>query len=273
LVQSVAAWNYSFVAGIVGVRFLFEALVAAERGDLALELAGRDVSACDSTLASCTFSQQLAEGPGTLWENWDDSPAARSQATSQLWTGSSLNHIMFGGGPGLFIYHAAGLTAAAWTSTAAEVVFELDAKVAAAVGGADVWTETASGEASLRWRLEDPCGEETLASVNISSLNNTHGEREWCIDACAPGAPLLVVEVVGMVPRALRDSWRVHVPLQLLLVNRDGDAARSVALSDPDGVVATVTADHVTLRPLGGVHHAFGVCEQRVTFRGTLHFD
>lgn len=78
------------------MRFIFESLVIGGHGDVALALAGRNTDACSGD-ATCTFSQQLARGPGTLWESYDH---------QEVYGGSSLNHIMFGGGPGLFIHHA-----------------------------------------------------------------------------------------------------------------------------------------------------------------------
>jgi alpha-L-rhamnosidase len=85
LLGSVTGWNTSFTAGIVGTRFLPEALTKAGHGDVALKLVGRDATACSTIPATCTFSQQLAAGPGSLWESWD---------FDHVWTGGSLNHIM-----------------------------------------------------------------------------------------------------------------------------------------------------------------------------------
>ena len=235
LIHSVTTWNTSLIVGIQGARFIYEALVNVGRGDLALKLVGRDVDACDYTSGSqisCTFSQQLTVGPGTLWESYD---------YASTWTGSSLNHIMFAGGAGLFIHRAAGLTQAAWgrrrgmrlgrgsamdsdvAVASAAVTFELDEAIASQLGGARVWSNSARGEAMLHWRLQS--------------------------NRC------LAIEVVGPAARrSERASWRVVVtrPRRLLLSHMQyrakveaGATSTLLEVRGPDAqhVLATGDAD------------------------------
>ena len=95
LVESVTSWNTSYIAGIIGARFLQEALVEAGRGDLALKLVGRDATACSGTV-SCTWSQQLQRGqcaqpvygPHTSWASWVDGTCARAPMMAYRWSSS-----------------------------------------------------------------------------------------------------------------------------------------------------------------------------------------
>ena len=219
LVGSVTHWNTSYIVGIVGMRFIHDALAEAGHGGLALQLIGRDSAACTGTVA-CTFSQWLERGPGTLWEAWD---------FTALWSGGSANHIMFGGGPGVFIHQAAGLLPASqWSQARAEVSFELDASIAAVIGGADLWSEGPRGEAMLRWRW-------------------IAGERS-CVS----------VEVAGPSPKPGKVSWQLSLP-ETLLAER---TARAIEVTGaPDVAVTKGGAGLATLRPTsGGSVHSFVVC-------------
>jgi hypothetical protein len=182
-----------------GVRFLPDALVQTGHGDLALKLVGRDTTACDAAGVvdgavgvSCTFSQQLARGPGTLWESWN---------YDSVWTGGSVNHIMFAGGPGIFIHQAAGLPEAAWMSETAEVEFKLDAAVASRIGGADVWSDSPHGDAKLSWRVG--------ALVDRNEVHHLGCNQKY--------SRVMEVEVLGPVPRPGRKSWLLRLPIRVLL--------------------------------------------------------
>ena len=73
---------------------MLQALTAANRTDLALTLA--------STTSAPSWGWFLDNGPGTLHENWPTGP------TPSGTTSGSLNHIMFGGGIGVWLYHEVG---------------------------------------------------------------------------------------------------------------------------------------------------------------------
>lgn len=278
LVNAVSVWNTSFVAGIVGVRFLLEALVDVGHGDVAMKLVGRDTDACNVTFASCTFSQQLAAGPGTIWESWDNLPDASDNA-SQVWTGSSLNHIMFGGGPGVFIHEAGGIARDAWTSRHAEVTFRLDARVAETLGGATLWSESVRGEASLMWRLHAP----SLVFVGPTGDRVPPARVHAGIDArlsewlehadCDAQSLVLSVEVVGPAPRTTTDSWHLEIPTRTLVPN--GGAAHAcgetngangigdlMIMGGPAavGIALEERGNVLTLRGVTGHHHVFGMC-------------
>jgi hypothetical protein len=255
LVESVATWNTTFVSGIIGTRFIFEALVQAGHGDTALQLAGRDVDACAGDV-TCTFSQQLAAGPGTLWEAWDH---------ASVWQGGSLNHIMFGGGPGVFIYKAAGMTDASFQSDEVEVAFAIDGSVASAIGGANVWSDGVRGECMLRWRVT------TAAALTRSASDDEAFFRTWAAGHCNAGPVLLVVAVQGPVPRAGMKSWEVSVPTAIFRVEANpggnliaatrpsADAAALVELVPP-----AAAAGRLQVRARQGTRHVFGICAAKV---------
>lgn len=230
LVGSVTHWNTSYIAGIVGMRFIHEALSHAGRGDLALQLIGRDSTACSGTI-SCTFSQWLERGPGSLWEQWD---------WKSMWTGASANHIMFAGGPGVFIHKAAGISEELLTprlsdqdpaQSIAEVQFELDASIAKHLGGANVWREDERGEVMFGWR---------------------RSQQGICLD----------VKIVGPVPRSGRSSWKLLLPAELL--GHTEDSATLVMESSVGGALkhARVTKDHWSLAPTSGMWHEFKICSK-----------
>ena len=171
-----------------------------------------------------------------------------------MWSGASANHIMFAGGPGVFIYRAAGLAPRPWTSPQAEAVFDLDAKIATELGGADLWSEGVAGEALLRWRATTTSHQQ--AAMSTPELESEM--RAWRERACDPGMRMLAMEVVGPVPVVEgRASWQVTVPTALLVVG--GTRARSsntrvlVAMFRGQGVVSMCQAD------VGGLGAAVGV--------------
>ena len=227
LVASITHWNTSYIAGIVGMRFIHEALSDARRGDLALQLIGRDSSACSGTV-SCTFSQWLERGPGSLWEAWD---------WTEMWSGASANHIMFAGGPGVFIHKAAGSTEEFVTmglndpdhaGPLAEATFQVDASIAKHLGGANLWREDERGEVMLQWRR------------NESS----------CLD----------VQIVGPMPRCGRSSWQLLLPVELLGAADDGAALIVESVVGGSLQHTRVSTDRWSVAPTSGTRHEFTVC-------------
>ena len=76
--------------GIVGARYLFAALTALGREDVALAVALKETEP--------SFGWMVSQGPGTLWEQWLGDAHHIGGNTS------SKNHHMFAGGIGLFLY-------------------------------------------------------------------------------------------------------------------------------------------------------------------------
>jgi len=119
--------------GGVGSRIVFQALARSGRLDAALKLATR--------VDFPSLGYMLAEGPGTIWETWD----ARDKFDG------SLNHPMYCGGIGAFMYEVAGLSlehrhdqpALRISAEAAELAGSAEGSVGV-VGGALRW--------SWRWR-------------------------------------------------------------------------------------------------------------------------
>eukprot|EP01050_Picozoa_sp_SAG11_P009964 SAG11_NODE_975_length_6331_cov_4.407895_2_plen_1251_part_00 len=259
LLASVEHFNTTFISGIVGTRWMPEALLNAKRGDVALALIGRDASAGEGT-----FSYMAKHGPGTLWEAWSGTPDSHD-----IQTGGSANHIMFGGGPGIFIHQAAGVPEGVWSSPDAEVAFALDGPTAVRLGGADVWSDGVLGEASLRWRLAQPAQNGLLQSELA----------EWRANACGAGRVLAVV-VRGLSARADRTSWQLTVPVEVLGAANGSAVALAVSTSlggvsvlanvargTPthlaswrQGVVVAAGHGPLTLRAADGVQHAFELC-------------
>ena len=254
LLASVKYWNTTFISGVIGTRWMPEALLNAKHGDVALALVGRDASAGQGT-----FSYMAQHGPGTLWEAWDCTPDS-----NDMRTGGSANHIMFGGGPGIFIHQAAGVPEHAWSSTDSEVVFELDGPTAARLYGAHVWSDSVLGEAHLRWRLARPRENDLLHSKLAG----------WRAEACGDGR-MLAVEVRGPLPRNNRTSWQLTVPVEVLgaaegavvaLAVSGGPGGVSVHAADEthlvgsEGAVIATGGGLLTLRAVKGMQHGFELC-------------
>jgi hypothetical protein len=110
----------------------------------------------------------------------------------------------------------------------AEVQFEIDAAIAARIGGADVWSAGPHGEAKLSWRVGP------LADVQGGS-------------ACNPAySRLLEVEVAGPVARPDRQSWRLTVPFRALLQR----AYRGIKFTELTDVLKLVRGVSLGLIPL-----------------------
>ena len=240
LLASVKYWNTTFISGVIGTRWLPEALLNAKHGDVALALIGRDASA-----GIGTFSYMAEHGPGTLWEAWDCTPDSMDMRT-----GGSANHIMFAGGPGVFIHQAAGVPENAWSSTDSEVAFELDGPTAARLGGADVWSDGVLGEAHLRWRLARP--EENDLLLHSKLLAGRRAET-----SCGGDSRVLAVEVRGPVPRSEHTSWQLTLPTLLL----GNDTAEMAVALEMAGVEIHHETDSLVLRPLNRESsHSFVLC-------------
>ena len=147
-------------------------------------------------------------------------------------------------------------------SGAAEVVYELDPAIASVLGGADVWSDGVRGESTLRWRvLSDTANGARAEGVVLF----TPLLREWRQRACDDSSPVLVVEVVGPVARAGRDSWHLSVPMRALSATPTAGAeaepvAAHVALGGSSGVEMTQRGELLQLRALDGGHHSIGLC-------------
>ena len=94
LLANLAARGGHIATGAVGSRWILQALVAAGHASAALDLATQ-------TDAPSWFWFS-AFGPGTMHENWPKGPVPSGT------TSGSLNHIMFGGGIGVWLYTDVG---------------------------------------------------------------------------------------------------------------------------------------------------------------------
>ncbi|HWO65055.1 MAG TPA: family 78 glycoside hydrolase catalytic domain [Umezawaea sp.] len=94
LVADIAARGYHLSTGFVGTVLVFQALGKHDRNDVALAVAQRtDYPG---------FGYMLDNGPGTIWEKWDNSSAPDGT--------SSKDHIGLGGAVGQWFYeHLAGI--------------------------------------------------------------------------------------------------------------------------------------------------------------------
>ena len=127
LVANIKGRGTHVSTGGVGARWILQALSAAKQTELALDLATQVSGPSWFWFTNCSHC------PGTLHENWPNS-AVPSGTTS-----GSLNHIMFGGGIGAWLYHrVAGLRPSATTSGLVE--FGVDAAVLRRVGAASART-------------------------------------------------------------------------------------------------------------------------------------
>jgi alpha-L-rhamnosidase len=88
LVQDIAAHDDHVTTGFVGTTYVFQALGAYGRNDVALAIAERQDYP--------SFGYMVDQGPGTIWEKWDDSAAPDGT--------SSKDHIGLGGSIGQWFY-------------------------------------------------------------------------------------------------------------------------------------------------------------------------
>ena len=92
-VADVMANGNASTSGIVGAGYVLQALVLAGRGDVALSMALKDTYP--------SWGYMLKQGPGTIWETWDDST-------------NSHNHPMFTASIGPYLYCIVGLNPLEW---------------------------------------------------------------------------------------------------------------------------------------------------------------
>ncbi|WP_329129477.1 family 78 glycoside hydrolase catalytic domain [Streptomyces sp. NBC_01476] len=88
LVQDIAAHGNHVTTGFVGTTYVFQALGAFHRNDVALAIAERDDAP--------SFGYMVEQGPGTIWEKWPNSTAPDGT--------SSKDHIGLGGSIGQWYY-------------------------------------------------------------------------------------------------------------------------------------------------------------------------
>ncbi len=89
LVSQVSASGNHFTSGILGTKAVMESLWKGNRSDVAFNLMNQT--------SYPSFGYMLADGRGTLWERWNSDKKIDSSM-------NSFNHVMFGGGPGAWVY-------------------------------------------------------------------------------------------------------------------------------------------------------------------------
>ena len=90
----------ALMAGCAGTRYLFQALVALGREDIALAIAMKQTKP--------SFGWMVKNGPGTLWEQWGGDMYHPGGDPSRGLV-SSKNHHMYSGGIGLFFENVADI--------------------------------------------------------------------------------------------------------------------------------------------------------------------
>jgi len=93
-VANVEAKGNATSSGLVGASFVLQALVLAGRGDIALAMAMREEMP--------SWGWMVKQGPGTIWESWDD-------------TTNSHIHPMFTASIGPYLYSIVGLDPSTWS--------------------------------------------------------------------------------------------------------------------------------------------------------------
>ncbi len=114
-VAKVEAAGNATDSGLVGASYVLQALVQAGRGDIALAMAMREEKP--------SWGFMVKQGPGTIWETWDDST-------------NSHNHPMFTASIGPYLYSITGLDPTTWSVSA-----HLASAAAAGAGAADTHAE------------------------------------------------------------------------------------------------------------------------------------
>ena len=125
---------------------MLQALVIAGRGDIALAMAMRDEKP--------SWGYMVKQGPGTIWETWDD-------------TSNSHNHPMFTSSIGPYLYSIAGLDPSTWSvasflrrrnrisvsmdSTETTIHITPDRHAVRVLGRASARLGTMCGEVSVDW--------------------------------------------------------------------------------------------------------------------------
>ena len=109
------------MAGCAGTRYLFEALVALGREEIALAIAMKQTKP--------SFGWMVKNGPGTLWEQWGGDMYHPGGDPSRGLV-SSKNHHMYSGGIGLFLFeNVAGISIEVTTALPGPVALLLSTPV------------------------------------------------------------------------------------------------------------------------------------------------
>lgn len=149
-VAKVQAAGNATSSGLVGASFVLQALVEAGRGDIALSMAMRE--------AEPSWGYMVKQGPGTIWESWQDKT-------------NSHNHPMFTASIGPYLYSIAGLDPTKWsipeflrrrrtallTATADEITVHVtpDPHAVRVLGQAAGTVNTMCGPLSVEWQSID----------------------------------------------------------------------------------------------------------------------
>jgi hypothetical protein len=207
--------NASRSGGVVAWRHLLQVLLKLQQPQLA-------VAIINSTLPGTLGHMFLPGEPqttGTFWE-------------SACGDSNSRNHIMWAGGLGEFLYHAAGLAPSlAWgLGSERRPHFRVDPGIARHLRAANVSVATPAGRISVNWQLA-ACTFTAAVSVPHNSLADIHLPF-----ACAEGANSQLFLRTGV---AAGDSAQAQV---LLWSNRVGVEIEQAA------VVSSVQADQTGVR-------------------------
>merc|ERR1712181_136298 len=135
-------------SGIIGGAYMLQTLAKIGRGDLALEIA--------TATAKPSWGYMVLQGPGTIWETWDDSS-------------NSHNHPALCASIGEYLYELAGVTHEA-ALNGRRLIFQLDAMTASKVRSARVAVVGPAGKAEFDWKLLAD-GKAFVANVSVP-----HGE-------------------------------------------------------------------------------------------------
>mmetsp|Transcript_19634 Transcript_19634/g.52347 ORF Transcript_19634/g.52347 Transcript_19634/m.52347 type:complete len:977 (-) Transcript_19634:139-3069(-) len=128
-VASLNEANNMTTAGIIGAAYMLQTLSKIGRGDIALEMA--------TATREPSWGHMILQGPGTIWESWDDST-------------NSHNHPALAASVGPYLFELAGVLRESWNEG---FVFELDPVTARIVKSASVHVGSASGQFSFTWAL------------------------------------------------------------------------------------------------------------------------
>jgi alpha-L-rhamnosidase len=151
LVADLAKHGNRTLSGLVGVSYIFQALMQAGRHELALSIA--------SALDQPSWGYMVRTGPGTIWETWDD-------------TTNSHNHPMFTASIGKYLYALGGLQPDAWAEANVPELRPAggDAATAALLGSATVSVASRRGAGSIHmsWKYAVPTnGRRFAANVSV----------------------------------------------------------------------------------------------------------
>ncbi|MBN1409230.1 MAG: family 78 glycoside hydrolase catalytic domain [Spirochaetales bacterium] len=89
LLNNISANSNHITAGILGTKAIMQVLWEENRSDIAFALMNQT--------SYPSWGYMYNKGPGTLWERWNSDTAIGSGM-------NSFNHVMFGGGPGIWAY-------------------------------------------------------------------------------------------------------------------------------------------------------------------------